>query len=133
MICFLFIFQTNINITMTPNTLFYILIGILIINFMVDKIVDSLNAKHFDDAIPSELSDVYDETEYKKSQAYKKANHRFSNITSLFSLIMTILFFFLDGFIEPKPFFNNKGFVIRERSCNNIASNHNNAEKDECN
>lgn len=83
---------------MTPNTLFYILIGILIINFMVDKIVDSLNAKHFDDAIPSELSDVYDETEYKKSQAYKKANHRFSNITSLFSLIMTILFFFLDGF-----------------------------------
>jgi STE24 endopeptidase len=65
---------------------------------MVDKIVDSLNAKHFDDAIPSELSDVYDEAEYKKSQAYKKANHRFSNITSLFSLIMTILFFFLDGF-----------------------------------
>lgn len=83
---------------MTPTILFYILIGILIINFMVDKIVDSLNAKHFDDAIPSELSDVYDEAEYKKSQAYKKANHRFSNITSLFSLIMTILFFFLDGF-----------------------------------
>jgi STE24 endopeptidase len=64
----------------------------------VDKILDSLNAKHFDDEIPTPLKDVYDEEEYKKSQAYKKTNYRFGNLTSSFSIILTLAFFFLDGF-----------------------------------
>ena len=83
---------------MTSNTLFYILITILIINFTVDKILDYLNSKHFDDAIPTELEDVYDKEEYEKSQAYKKTNAQFSNLTGLFSLTLTLAFFFLDGF-----------------------------------
>ena len=83
---------------MTATTLFYIIIAILIINFIVDKILDTLNAKHFNDELPPELKDVYDEAEYKKSQAYKKANQQFSNYTSAFSLVLTLLFFFLDGF-----------------------------------
>ncbi len=83
---------------MTSTTLFYILIAILIINFIVDKILDFLNAKHFDDAIPTELEDVYEKEEYEKSQAYKKTNAKFSNITGLFSLLLTLSFFFFDGF-----------------------------------
>ena len=51
---------------MTSTTLFYIIIAIIIINFIVDKILDTLNAKHYNDAIPPELQDVYDEEEYKK-------------------------------------------------------------------
>ncbi|WP_347174996.1 M48 family metallopeptidase [Polaribacter uvawellassae] len=84
---------------MTPTTLFYILIAILIINFIVDKILDVLNTKHFDDAIPAELQDVYEKEEYEKSQAYKKTNAKFSNITGLFSLVLTLAFFFFDGFL----------------------------------
>ena len=83
---------------MTATTLFYIIITILIINFLVDKILNLLNAKHFNDELPKELLDVYDNDEYKKSQAYKKTNYKFSNITSLFSLVLTLSFFFLDGF-----------------------------------
>ncbi len=83
---------------MTPTTLFYILIAILLINFIIDKILDALNTKHFDDAIPAELQDVYEKEEYEKSQAYKKVNAQFSNITGLFSLALTLAFFFLDGF-----------------------------------
>lgn len=83
---------------MNPTALFYIIIGILIINFVFDKILSSLNAKHFDDEIPSELKDVYEEEEYKKSQAYKKTNYKFSTITSLFTVALTLAFFFLDGF-----------------------------------
>ena len=83
---------------MTPQILFYIIIGILIVNFIVDKILDTLNAKHFDDPIPDELNDVYDLEEYQKSQAYKKENQKFGNITSSISIIATLLFFFLDGF-----------------------------------
>ncbi len=65
---------------------------------MIDTILDSLNAKQYDDEIPSELQDVYDAEDYKKSQAYKKINHRFSNYTSTFSVLLTLGFFFVDGF-----------------------------------
>ena len=83
---------------MTPQTVFYIIIAIIVINFIVDQILDSLNAKHFNDALPEEIEDVYDKTEYKKSQAYKKEKYKFGVITSVVSIIGTLLFFFLDGF-----------------------------------
>lgn len=83
---------------MTPKILFIILIVILILSFIVDTILDYLNTKQFDDKIPSELLDVYNEEEYKKSQAYKKENARFSNMSSLFSLGLTLVFFLLKGF-----------------------------------
>jgi len=83
---------------MTSDTLFYILISILIISFIVEKVLDALNAKHYKDPIPPELSDVYEEEDYLKSQNYKKANDRFSSIASSISLVVTLFFFYLDGF-----------------------------------
>ncbi len=83
---------------MTPQTLFIIIITILIIDFIIDKYIDYLNAKHFNDKIPTELSDVYNEEEYYKSQAYKKENYKFSLITSTFSLLLTLAFFIFKGF-----------------------------------
>jgi STE24 endopeptidase len=83
---------------MTANTLFYIIIGILIINFLIDKILTSLNARHFNDELPPDLADVYEKEEYIKSQSYKATNYRFGNITSSFSMVLTLAFFFLDGF-----------------------------------
>lgn len=83
---------------MQPTTLFYILISIIIISFIIDKVLDSLNSKHFDDEIPQKLADVYDESAYKKSQAYKKTNAKFSNLASSFSIALTLSFFFVDGF-----------------------------------
>ena len=83
---------------MEPSTLFNILITILLIKFVIDSVLNHLNAKHFNDALPNDVSDVYDINEYQQSQSYKKSNHNFSKITSLFSLITTLLFFFLNGF-----------------------------------
>ncbi len=83
---------------MNANNLFYIIIAILIINFIIDKTLDALNAKHYNDTLPEELKDVFDEDEYKKSQAYKKTNDKFSNYTSAFSLVLTLGFLFFDGF-----------------------------------
>ena len=59
---------------MTANLIFIIIIAIIIINFFKDKILDALNAKHFNDELPNEISDVYDEDAYKKSQAYKNTD-----------------------------------------------------------
>ena len=83
---------------MEPSTLFNILITILLIKFVIDSVLNHLNAKNFNDTLPNDVSDVYEINEYQKSQTYKRTNHNFSKITSLFSLITTLLFFFFDGF-----------------------------------
>ena len=98
---------------MTSTSLFYIIIAILIINFSLDKVLDVLNARHFNDDLPKELEDVYDDSEYKRSQKYKATNQRFSYITSSFSLALTLAFFFLDGF----EFVDN---IARSYSSNSI-------------
>ncbi|WP_299443319.1 M48 family metallopeptidase [uncultured Aquimarina sp.] len=83
---------------MTSNLLFYLLIAIIIIVFLIDSLLDILNARHYNNNIPEELSDVYPEDEYQKSIAYKKANYRFKIVSSSVSLCIMLLFFFLDGF-----------------------------------
>ena len=83
---------------MTAQTVFYIIIAILLFDFIVDQVLDALNAKHFGDDLPLELQDVYDEAEYERSQAYKKTRYKFGMLTSAFSLVLTLAFFFLDGF-----------------------------------
>jgi len=83
---------------MTAQNIFYLIIGILVFDFLVDKFLDYLNSKHYNDELPTELQDVYDADEYKKSQAYKLTNNKFGNITSLFSILLTLGFLFFDGF-----------------------------------
>ncbi|NNK88149.1 MAG: M48 family metallopeptidase, partial [Flavobacteriaceae bacterium] len=80
------------------TTLFYIIIGIILVNFIIDKVFNYLNSKHYSDKPPKELEDVYDATEYNNSQEYKRTNYNFGIFTSSFSLIITLAFFFLDGF-----------------------------------
>ncbi len=83
---------------MSATLLFYIIIGILIINFIKDKIIDSLNARQYRDTIPDELHDVYDTVAYEKSQNYKVTNYKFGLFSSSFSIVLTLGFLFLDGF-----------------------------------
>lgn len=83
---------------MTSQTLFYIIIGILVVNFVIDKILDLLNARRFQDSVPPELKDVYDNSEYERSQLYKREKYRFGRLTGTISIVATLLFFFFDGF-----------------------------------
>lgn len=100
---------------MTSDNLFNIIIGILIIDFLFDLYLDFLNQRKYDAKIPEKLADVYDEDAYKKSQAYKKENARFSRITSLFSITLTLLFFFFEGFKfvdELARLFTNNAILV---------------------
>ena len=83
---------------MDHNTLFYIIIGILIAQFLLETLLDYFNARHYDDPVPEELNDVFDTEEYQKSQQYKKTNYRFGLITSTFSLLLTLGFLIFGGF-----------------------------------
>lgn len=96
---------------MNSTTLFIIIISILIISFIIDKVLNTLNEKYFDKKIPEELSDIYDQKEYEKSQEYKKTSAKFSKITSFLTTLLTIVFFLIDGFkfldIYARTFTNN--------------------------
>src|SRR5690554_1147654 len=89
---------------MDPQSLFYILIAVLVVNFLIDKIIDAHNAKHFNAPIPKPLEDVYDQEAYQKSQNYKKVNYRYSLIASVCSFIVILLFFLFEGFARVDAF-----------------------------
>ncbi|MBC8396392.1 MAG: M48 family metallopeptidase [Flavobacteriales bacterium] len=84
---------------MSPQILFYILIAIIILNFFKDSILDYLNSKYFDNEIPNIISDIYDKEKYLKSQEYKKTQYKFNRISSIYSLLILLLFFYFDGFL----------------------------------
>ncbi len=83
---------------MNSTFLFYLIIGILVVEFTVETLLDYLNARRFTDPVPPELSDVYEDEEYTKSQAYKKANYTFGLYSSAFSLLLVLAFLLFGGF-----------------------------------
>ena len=83
---------------MTPATVFYIIIGILIFDFLLERILGFLNYTWYSKPVPQELSNVYDAAEYDKSQEYKKTNFKFGLLSSTFSFIGMLLFLFFKGF-----------------------------------
>lgn len=83
---------------MTATVLFYILIAIIVLEFVFNTILDVLNARHYNDVPPGPVADVFNEADYAKSQAYKKERFKFGLLSSTFSFLVLLAFFFLDGF-----------------------------------
>tara|TARA_B100001094_G_C18187274_1_gene804647 strand:- start:2710 stop:3942 length:1233 start_codon:yes stop_codon:yes gene_type:complete len=81
------------------ESIFFLLVSIIILNFIKDYFLDYLNSKNFNNKIPSIISDVYDEEKYLKSQEYKKIQYLFSKYTKLYGLIIILSFFYFDGFL----------------------------------
>ena len=83
---------------MEKNSLFYVILGILVVQYLVHQYLEYLNAKRFKSTLPPELADVFDENEYQKSQQYKQTNYKFGVISDGFSLVLTICFLSFGGF-----------------------------------
>ena len=83
---------------MKPQILFYIVIAIVIFNYVLGRILEYLNSTRYNDSLPEEIKDVYNEEQYKKSQKYKYVNYRFSIITSTFSVLVILAMFIFKGF-----------------------------------
>lgn len=80
------------------HTLFWIIIGIIVFDFVLDKFLDYLNYSNISNSIPEGLEGVYNEDKYRKSQQYEKVKIGFSLISSLFSFTLIILMLTLGGF-----------------------------------
>ncbi len=83
---------------MNSTILYYCIIGILILQFIIEGILNYLNAQKFNDPVPTDLNDVFDRDEYLKAQKYKSVNYRFGMLSSLFSLCVTLSFLMFGGF-----------------------------------
>ena len=83
---------------MGETTLFYIIIFILVAQYLVHQLLEYLNAQRFSSKVPEELQDVFNDDEYQKSQKYKSTKYRFGLISDGFSLVVTLAFLLVGGF-----------------------------------
>ena len=83
----------------SSDSVFILLIVVIILNFLKDVFLDYLNSKNFDNKIPKIISDVYNSEKYLKSQEYKKSQYEFSKYSKIYSLIVVLCFFYFDGFL----------------------------------
>jgi STE24 endopeptidase len=80
------------------TVIFYVVIGILIIDYGFEQILEYLNKKNRSVQLPSRLKGIYNEDEYKKAQQYETDNQKLSFVSSTFNLLVIIIFISLDGF-----------------------------------
>ena len=78
--------------------LFFIILGLLLADFIFERFLAYLNSTQWSDQLPEELAGIYDEEKYRKQQAYEKANSRFSLLTSSFSFLLMFLMLLFAGF-----------------------------------
>ncbi len=78
--------------------LFWVIIAIIVLDFLFEKYLDYLNTKTMSDVLPDEVKGIYDEEKYKKQQAYQRENNRFGLLSSSFSFALTLAMFLFFGF-----------------------------------
>ena len=76
---------------MNADMILTLMIVVVTISFLIDLISGVLNYLDFDKKLPENVSDIYDEKEYKKSQLYKKENFRFNLFSSSLGFVLMIL------------------------------------------
>ena len=76
---------------MNADMILTLMIVVVTISFLIDLISGVLNYLNFDKKLPENVSDIYDEKEYKKSQLYKKENFRFNLFSSSLGFVLMIL------------------------------------------
>ena len=80
------------------QTLYILVIVIVLAEYVWSAILTLLNIKASHQPVPALLNDLYDETQYRKQQAYAMTNRKFSLISGLVSTLVTLGIFAFGGF-----------------------------------
>ncbi len=80
------------------NTVFYLIIGIFLFDYLVELYLNYLNGKQRELPLPKELQGVYDDEKLKKAIEYDKTNVKFETLTGSFNTLLILLMFFAGGF-----------------------------------
>ena len=78
--------------------LFWVIITIIVLDFIFEKYLDYLNTTKWSDTIPDEVKGIYDEDKYAKQQRYQRENHKFGMVSSGFAFALTLAMFLFYGF-----------------------------------
>lgn len=77
---------------MSPEILKYLLVGVVVFGFLVDKILSYLNVKQAVPQVPDTLQEYLSIKKLQESKAYQLENYRFGLYAGVFSFAFTILF-----------------------------------------
>ena len=83
---------------MSEQSLFYLLLGIITFDFILERTLSYLNRKSAKEPIPAELDGIYDEEKYATSQAYQAAISKFSTYSAGFSFVVLFLTIYFGWF-----------------------------------
>jgi STE24 endopeptidase len=92
------------------NTIGIIIVLIIVTELVLGCIADALNVKNLKEKLPEEFSDVYDQSKYEKSQKYTKVRTRFGIISSVWSVVVLLAFWFFGGFEWLDQIVRNLGY-----------------------
>ena len=80
------------------NGLFWIIVCVLILDFMIRSYATLLNLRSLRSRVPEELDDIYEAEGYRQSQEYIRVQSRFGLTISAVKLIGSLVFWFVGGF-----------------------------------
>ncbi len=83
---------------MVAEVIFYVIVVFLCVDFLIERILESLNRSAMSPRLPESLRGIYDEREYSRFQNYKRENDRFGLLSSSFSFLATLIFLCAGGF-----------------------------------
>ncbi len=93
------------------NPFFFIILFALLIEYAVGVAANLSNLKSLRSEPPPALEGVYKLEDYRKSQEYSRTNTLFDFVTSTFSLVILLFFWFAGGFNYLDQIVRSWGFV----------------------
>ena len=110
---------------MTAQLWFFIIISLVIFNYLFTNLLDYMNHRNWKDEIPNELKDFYDKEKYKKAKNYALSKNKISLFSSSLSFLLVISLIVFNGYgiIDQFVSFNlSKSFESLQISSNFIQS-----------
>ena len=80
------------------NIIFYIIIFILVGDYILERWLDYLNSTRWSNELPKEVEGIYNAEKYRKQQEYQKVNTRFGIFTDTLTLVVMLAMIVLGGF-----------------------------------
>ena len=83
---------------MSSEIIFSIIVVFLCLDFVLERVLESLNSKHMSPVLPDSLKGIYEEKEYSRFQSYKRENGRLDCWSSGVGFGVMIVFLVAGGF-----------------------------------
>ena len=83
---------------MSSEIIFFIIVVFLCLDFVLERVLESLNSKHLSPVLPDSLKGIYEEKEDSRFQSYKRENVRLDSWSSGVGFVVMIVFLVAGGF-----------------------------------